>query len=156
MSPVTLVLLAIRPGLGLCCSSGGRKASGARVPEHLSGRGFCHLVLTLPWASLPLRVGARRAQRPWRHMGSVSLSLCRECDKAKAQVSVVTLLSPCFDNCGTYGQCSLLGRSYPYAGCSCKAGKSYSGMPGAEATRACPSSTFLSSPLASFPGQGQP
>ncbi|XP_028561801.2 post-GPI attachment to proteins factor 6 [Podarcis muralis] len=64
-----------------------------------------------------------------------------ECDKAKAQVSVVTLLSPCFDNCGTYGQCSLLGRSYPYAGCSCKAG--WSGWSCTEDTKAQPVGTQI-------------
>ncbi|XP_061455344.1 post-GPI attachment to proteins factor 6 isoform X2 [Rhineura floridana] len=46
-----------------------------------------------------------------------------ECDKAQAQVSVLAYLTPCFDDCGTYGQCSLLRRyGYLYAGCSCKAG----------------------------------
>uniref|UniRef100_A0A8D0LC55 Post-GPI attachment to proteins 6 n=1 Tax=Sphenodon punctatus TaxID=8508 RepID=A0A8D0LC55_SPHPU len=46
-----------------------------------------------------------------------------ECDKAKAKVTVSAYLSPCFDDCGTYGQCSLLRRhGYLYAGCSCKAG----------------------------------
>ncbi|XP_026506612.1 post-GPI attachment to proteins factor 6 [Terrapene carolina triunguis] len=45
-----------------------------------------------------------------------------ECNKAKAKVTVSTYLSPCFDDCGTYGQCSLLRRhGYLYAGCSCKA-----------------------------------
>ncbi|CAM5087014.1 unnamed protein product [Natator depressus] len=46
-----------------------------------------------------------------------------ECNKAKAKVTVSTYLTPCFDDCGTYGQCSLLRRhGYLYAGCSCKAG----------------------------------
>lgn len=33
-------------------------------------------------------------------------------------------LTPCFNDCGPYGQCSLLRRhGYLYAGCSCKAGE---------------------------------
>ncbi|XP_075755280.1 post-GPI attachment to proteins factor 6 [Pelodiscus sinensis] len=46
-----------------------------------------------------------------------------ECNKGKAKVTVSTYLTPCFDDCGTYGQCSLLRRhGYLYAGCNCKAG----------------------------------
>lgn len=33
-------------------------------------------------------------------------------------------LTPCFNDCGPYGQCSLLRRhGFLYAGCSCKAGE---------------------------------
>ncbi|XP_044289309.1 post-GPI attachment to proteins factor 6 isoform X1 [Varanus komodoensis] len=46
-----------------------------------------------------------------------------ECEMANAQVAVLAYLSPCFDDCGTYGQCSLMRRQgYLYAGCTCKAG----------------------------------
>ncbi|XP_067407279.1 post-GPI attachment to proteins factor 6 isoform X2 [Emydura macquarii macquarii] len=46
-----------------------------------------------------------------------------ECNQAKAKVTVSAYLTPCFDDCGTYGQCSLLRRhGYLYASCSCKAG----------------------------------
>ncbi|XP_067316635.1 post-GPI attachment to proteins factor 6-like [Anolis sagrei] len=46
-----------------------------------------------------------------------------ECLQAKAQLAVLAYLSPCFDDCGMYGDCSLLRRhSYLYAGCNCKAG----------------------------------
>ncbi|XP_030432696.1 post-GPI attachment to proteins factor 6 isoform X6 [Gopherus evgoodei] len=46
-----------------------------------------------------------------------------ECNKAKAKVTISIYLTPCFDDCGTYGQCGLLRRhGYLYAGCSCKAG----------------------------------
>lgn len=35
-------------------------------------------------------------------------------------------LTPCFNDCGPYGQCSLLRRhGYLYAGCSCKAGERF-------------------------------
>ncbi|XP_063170703.1 post-GPI attachment to proteins factor 6 [Candoia aspera] len=46
-----------------------------------------------------------------------------DCDQAQGQVSVLAYLTPCFDDCGTYGQCSLMRRhGYLYAGCTCKAG----------------------------------
>ncbi|KAM6352454.1 post-GPI attachment to proteins factor 6 isoform 5-T8 [Alca torda] len=46
-----------------------------------------------------------------------------ECDAAEAKVTVFAYLTPCFNDCGPYGQCSLLRRhGYLYAGCSCKAG----------------------------------
>uniref|UniRef100_A0A8C6ZF73 Post-GPI attachment to proteins 6 n=1 Tax=Nothoprocta perdicaria TaxID=30464 RepID=A0A8C6ZF73_NOTPE len=46
-----------------------------------------------------------------------------ECTNAEAKVTVVAYLTPCFNDCGLYGQCSLLRRhGYLYAGCSCKAG----------------------------------
>uniref|UniRef100_A0A8C8REF2 Post-glycosylphosphatidylinositol attachment to proteins 6 n=1 Tax=Pelusios castaneus TaxID=367368 RepID=A0A8C8REF2_9SAUR len=46
-----------------------------------------------------------------------------ECKKAKTKVTISTYLTPCLDDCGLYGQCSLLRRhGYLYAGCSCKAG----------------------------------
>ncbi|XP_078237486.1 post-GPI attachment to proteins factor 6 isoform X3 [Pogona vitticeps] len=45
------------------------------------------------------------------------------CNQAKARLAVVAVLSPCFEDCGTYGQCSLMRRhGYLYAGCNCKAG----------------------------------
>ncbi|XP_071616511.1 post-GPI attachment to proteins factor 6 isoform X2 [Heliangelus exortis] len=46
-----------------------------------------------------------------------------ECNSAEAKVTVFAYLTPCFNDCGPYGQCSLLRRhGYLYAGCSCKAG----------------------------------
>uniref|UniRef100_A0A8C2TYV8 Post-GPI attachment to proteins 6 n=1 Tax=Coturnix japonica TaxID=93934 RepID=A0A8C2TYV8_COTJA len=46
-----------------------------------------------------------------------------ECNTAEAKVTVIAYLTPCFNDCGPYGQCSLLRRhGYLYAGCSCKAG----------------------------------
>ncbi|XP_042654694.1 post-GPI attachment to proteins factor 6 isoform X2 [Tyto alba] len=46
-----------------------------------------------------------------------------ECNTAEAKVTVFAYLTPCFNDCGPYGQCSLLRRhGYLYAGCSCKAG----------------------------------
>ncbi|XP_069665910.1 post-GPI attachment to proteins factor 6 [Haliaeetus albicilla] len=46
-----------------------------------------------------------------------------ECNAAEAKVTVFAYLTPCFNDCGPYGQCSLLRRhGYLYAGCSCKAG----------------------------------
>ncbi|XP_063270210.1 post-GPI attachment to proteins factor 6 isoform X1 [Prinia subflava] len=46
-----------------------------------------------------------------------------ECPSAEAKVTVFAYLTPCFNDCGPYGQCSLLRRhGYLYAGCSCKAG----------------------------------
>lgn len=49
---------------------------------------------------------------------------CRECSGAEAKVTVFAYLTPCFNDCGPYGQCSLLRRhGYLYAGCSCKAGE---------------------------------
>ncbi|XP_061849005.1 post-GPI attachment to proteins factor 6 isoform X3 [Colius striatus] len=45
------------------------------------------------------------------------------CDSAEAKVTVFAYLTPCFNDCGPYGQCSLLRRhGYLYAACSCKAG----------------------------------
>ncbi|NXD25794.1 TMM8A factor, partial [Spelaeornis formosus] len=47
-----------------------------------------------------------------------------ECSSAEAKVTVFAYLTPCFNDCGPYGQCSLLRRhGYLYAGCSCKAGE---------------------------------
>ncbi|XP_042294184.1 post-GPI attachment to proteins factor 6 [Sceloporus undulatus] len=58
-----------------------------------------------------------------------------ECHKAKAQVAVLAYLSPCFNDCGTYGQCSLMRRhGYLYAGCNCKAG--WSGWSCTDGTKA--------------------
>ncbi|XP_064246194.1 post-GPI attachment to proteins factor 6 isoform X1 [Passer domesticus] len=46
-----------------------------------------------------------------------------ECGGAEGRVTVFAYLTPCFNDCGPYGQCSLLRRhGYLYAGCSCKAG----------------------------------
>ncbi|KYO44565.1 transmembrane protein 8A [Alligator mississippiensis] len=46
-----------------------------------------------------------------------------QCNEAKAKVTVSMYLTPCFNDCGEYGQCNLLRRhGYLYAGCSCKAG----------------------------------
>lgn len=49
---------------------------------------------------------------------------CSECNTAEAKVTIIAYLTPCFNDCGPYGQCSLLRRhGYLYAGCSCKAGE---------------------------------
>ncbi|XP_034297232.1 post-GPI attachment to proteins factor 6 isoform X2 [Pantherophis guttatus] len=46
-----------------------------------------------------------------------------DCDQAQGQVTMLAYLTPCFDDCGTYGQCSLMRRhGYLYTGCICKAG----------------------------------
>ncbi|XP_054849261.1 post-GPI attachment to proteins factor 6 isoform X2 [Eublepharis macularius] len=79
---------------------------------------------------------------PYPESGSWFLSLqlacpklTGECGKAKALVTVTTYLSPCFNDCGVYGQCSLLRRlGYLYAGCSCKAG--WSGWSCTDGTKA--------------------
>ncbi|XP_066186260.1 post-GPI attachment to proteins factor 6 isoform X4 [Sylvia atricapilla] len=52
-----------------------------------------------------------------------------ECSGAEAKVTVFAYLTPCFNDCGPYGQCSLLRRhGYLYAGCSCKAGDGICGQ----------------------------
>ncbi|XP_075686803.1 post-GPI attachment to proteins factor 6 isoform X2 [Rhinoderma darwinii] len=53
--------------------------------------------------------------------------LCPEndstCQQQIFKVIVTAYLSPCLDDCGTYGECRLLRRNgYLYAACSCKAG----------------------------------
>ncbi|MEE6523628.1 hypothetical protein FKM82_022616 [Ascaphus truei] len=46
-----------------------------------------------------------------------------ECYQLTSNVMVSTYLSPCLNDCGTYGKCRLLRRNgYLYAACSCKAG----------------------------------
>ncbi|XP_075421328.1 post-GPI attachment to proteins factor 6 [Ascaphus truei] len=46
-----------------------------------------------------------------------------ECYQLTSNVMVSTYLSPCLNDCGTYGKCRLLRRhGYLYAACSCKAG----------------------------------
>ncbi|KAM5152399.1 post-GPI attachment to proteins factor 6 [Mantella aurantiaca] len=45
------------------------------------------------------------------------------CQQQAVKVIVSAYLSPCLDDCGTYGECRLLRRNgYLYAACSCKAG----------------------------------
>ncbi|XP_038619685.1 post-GPI attachment to proteins factor 6 [Tachyglossus aculeatus] len=45
------------------------------------------------------------------------------CPTARARVVAGAYLTPCLDDCGPYGQCSLLRRhGFLYAGCSCKVG----------------------------------
>ncbi|XP_044159835.1 post-GPI attachment to proteins factor 6 [Bufo gargarizans] len=45
------------------------------------------------------------------------------CQQQVSRVIVTAYLSPCLDDCGTYGECRLLRRNgYLYAACSCKAG----------------------------------
>lgn len=57
---------------------------------------------------------------------------CRECASAEGKVTVFSYLTPCFNDCGPYGQCSLLRRhGYLYAACSCKAGECL--LPGSSA-----------------------
>ncbi|KAM8961330.1 post-GPI attachment to proteins factor 6 [Pelodytes ibericus] len=53
--------------------------------------------------------------------------VCQEndsgCQQLTSRVLVSAYLSPCLNDCGTYGQCTLLRRNgYLYAACSCKAG----------------------------------
>ncbi|XP_078237485.1 post-GPI attachment to proteins factor 6 isoform X2 [Pogona vitticeps] len=91
------------------------------------------------WRHLGVEPAAQRdLRRPWKcHcVGLLEPSLpCalpqrhhrglpdRNCNQAKARLAVVAVLSPCFEDCGTYGQCSLMRRhGYLYAGCNCKAG----------------------------------
>ncbi|XP_074135917.1 post-GPI attachment to proteins factor 6 isoform X2 [Sminthopsis crassicaudata] len=46
-----------------------------------------------------------------------------ECQHVRASVETSLSLSPCFNDCGPYGQCRLLRRhGYLYASCTCKAG----------------------------------
>ncbi|XP_053563977.1 post-GPI attachment to proteins factor 6 [Bombina bombina] len=46
-----------------------------------------------------------------------------DCQAITPRVTVSTYLSPCLDDCGTYGECRLLRRNgYLYAACSCKSG----------------------------------
>lgn len=67
--------------------------------------------------------GHRAALRDWG-TSATSCSPCSECNAAEAKVTVFAYLTPCFNDCGPYGQCSLLRRhGYLYAGCSCKAGE---------------------------------
>ena len=55
---------------------------------------------------------------------NATCSPCSECNAAEAKVTVFAYLTPCFNDCGPYGQCSLLRRhGYLYAGFSCKAGE---------------------------------
>ncbi|KAL7979315.1 hypothetical protein Chor_015339 [Crotalus horridus] len=67
---------------------------------------------------------------PYPQTGSWYLSLkllcpkeSEDCDQAQGQVAMLAYLTPCYDDCGTYGQCSLMRRhGYLYTGCICKAG----------------------------------
>ncbi|XP_060116647.1 post-GPI attachment to proteins factor 6 [Heteronotia binoei] len=65
---------------------------------------------------------------PYPESESWFLTLQLVCPKdagecAQALVTVTAFLSPCWNDCGLYGQCSFLRRhGYVYAGCSCKAG----------------------------------
>ncbi|XP_068963980.1 post-GPI attachment to proteins factor 6 isoform X3 [Petaurus breviceps papuanus] len=46
-----------------------------------------------------------------------------ECQQVRANVEASVSLTPCFNDCGPYGQCRLLRRhGYLYASCTCKAG----------------------------------
>ncbi|XP_027719011.1 post-GPI attachment to proteins factor 6-like isoform X2 [Vombatus ursinus] len=46
-----------------------------------------------------------------------------ECQQVQANVEASMSLTPCFNDCGPYGQCRLLRRhGYLYASCTCKAG----------------------------------
>lgn len=71
-----------------------------------------------------LAIGSRAQGCP-KGCGTAGLCCpCRECSNAEAKVTVFAYLTPCFNDCGPYGQCSLLRRhGYLYAGCSCKAGE---------------------------------
>lgn len=69
-----------------------------------------------------LGAGPRAAPKGCVTMGTCCP--CRDCSSAEAKVTVFAYLTPCFNDCGPYGQCSLLRRhGYLYAGCSCKAGE---------------------------------
>lgn len=66
--------------------------------------------------------GHKAALKDWGT--NATCSTCSECNAAEAKVTVFAYLTPCFNDCGPYGQCSLLRRhGYLYAGCSCKAGE---------------------------------
>ncbi|KAM4631705.1 post-GPI attachment to proteins factor 6 [Discoglossus pictus] len=46
-----------------------------------------------------------------------------DCQMLTPKVTVYSYMSPCLDDCGTYGECRLIRRlGYLYAACSCKAG----------------------------------
>lgn len=56
----------------------------------------------------------------------VPFSRFKECANVTAEVYMRSYLTPCINDCGTYGQCKLLRtNNYLYAACECKAG-SYS------------------------------
>ncbi|XP_020862227.1 LOW QUALITY PROTEIN: post-GPI attachment to proteins factor 6 [Phascolarctos cinereus] len=67
---------------------------------------------------------------PYPETGSWYLSLqlvcptnVSECEQIQANVEASVSLTPCFNDCGPYGQCRLLRRhGYLYASCTCKAG----------------------------------
>ncbi|XP_059500907.1 transmembrane protein 8B isoform X3 [Stegostoma tigrinum] len=73
-----------------------------------------------------------RLRIPYPQTGNwyISLrSLCsadygyEECNNVTAEVYLRTYLTPCINECGTYGQCKLLrANKYLYAACECKAG----------------------------------
>ncbi|XP_069061760.1 transmembrane protein 8B [Pleurodeles waltl] len=73
-----------------------------------------------------------KLQIPYPQTGSWYLSLrslCASdrgfepCSNVTAEVNLRTYLSPCINDCGTYGQCKLLRtNNYLYAACECKAG----------------------------------
>ncbi|CAN2387861.1 2-dioleoylphosphatidylethanolamine) [Pristimantis euphronides] len=47
----------------------------------------------------------------------------RQCNNVSAELNLRTFLSPCINECGTYGQCKLLRtNNYLYAACECRAG----------------------------------
>ncbi|PIO23757.1 hypothetical protein AB205_0126610 [Aquarana catesbeiana] len=47
----------------------------------------------------------------------------RPCHNVSAELNLRTFLSPCINECGTYGQCKLLRtNNYLYAACECRAG----------------------------------
>ncbi|KYO44065.1 hypothetical protein Y1Q_0017426 [Alligator mississippiensis] len=74
-----------------------------------------------------------RLRIPYPQTGSWYLSLrslcttdrgLEPCANATAEVYLRTYLSPCINDCGTYGQCKLLRtNNYLYAACECKAGE---------------------------------
>lgn len=65
---------------------------------------------------------------PLHLMCFLSVNFCRfeACTNITAEVYMRSYLTPCINDCGTYGQCKLLRtNNYLYAACECKAGKSF-------------------------------
>uniref|UniRef100_A0A8C3Y6Z4 Post-glycosylphosphatidylinositol attachment to proteins 6 n=1 Tax=Catharus ustulatus TaxID=91951 RepID=A0A8C3Y6Z4_CATUS len=137
----TLLLLNLNTGMD----------SGGSLVVNLLLNKVCRLVdgILSPWQGLSLLLGCSSTAFSQGYPLSVSTSsaeamlivlypqtddwflslqlLCPkgqgECSSAEAKVTVFAYLTPCFNDCGPYGQCSLLRRhGYLYAGCSCKAG----------------------------------
>ncbi|XP_071987935.1 transmembrane protein 8B isoform X1 [Engystomops pustulosus] len=82
--------------------------------------------------SVNITHGISRLRIPYPQTGTWYLnlrSLCssehgwRQCSNISAELNLRTFLSPCINECGTFGQCKLLRtNNYLYAACECRAG----------------------------------